>query len=307
MFEILGEDENDLSYSLGYVLSQCPLLLKLLVKRIYGKLKFSNAIIKMQENAKDKGYTDFEINLDNKYLFIIEAKKGWNLPTTKQLKRYLPRFREFNKRKRKFLILSDCSEEYFKQNFPDSLYNVAIQSLMWADLLDMVHEVYPKVSNKEKTLLSQLNIYLNEVVVMENQESNWVYVVSLASNTPSWSELSWKDVVYKRNHYFYPQGKIWPKIPPNYIGFRYDGKLQSLHHVEKYEVVDDVHKYIPEIKKGELRNMFLLWLGPSFEPRKEIPNGNVWTNGRFWCMLDTLFTSRTIKEAIEISDSRKKK
>ncbi|MCG2728873.1 MAG: hypothetical protein L6276_01100, partial [Acetobacterium sp.] len=40
--------------------------------------------------------------------------------------------------------------------------------------------------------------------------------------------LSWIDIVEKRNKYFHPMGMNgWPKEPPNYIAFRYYGKLQS--------------------------------------------------------------------------------
>ena len=120
------------------------------------------------------------------------------------------------------------------------------------------------------------------------------------------SAAAWRDLVQKEKWYFYPQAKNWPKIPPNYMAFRYDGKLQSIHYVKKYEVVQDVHKYIPEIKKGKIKNHYLLWLEEGFEPRKELPNGNIWSNGRLWCILDTLFTCKTIKQACEVSKKRLK-
>jgi len=306
IFEIVGSNENDLSYSLGYLLSKSPRLLKAVIREVFGNIKFNNAVIKLQEQGKDKGYTDFEIALDNEYFFVVEAKKGWNLPSIKQIKKYLPRFRQYKSSKRMFIILSDCKKEYFKSQMRDSLYNIPIKSLSWGDIIGIVDEVYDRAQNKEKYLLLQLKKYLEEVVIMENQESNKVYVVSLANGTPSWSKISWRDFIYKKGFYFYPQGKNWPKIPPNYIAFRYYGKLQSIHHVEKYEVVQDAHKYIPEVKKKKLRDHFLLWLGQGFEPRRELPNGNIFSNGRLWCILDTLFTSKTIKEACDISKKRLK-
>ena len=304
LFEILGEEENDLTYSLGYVLSQCPRLLKEIINQVFKNIRFSNAVIKLQESGNDAGFTDFEIIIYNEYFFIIEAKMGWTLPDTNQLKKYLSRFREFKKTKRAFIVLSDCTEEYFKQEYVDSLYGIPIKQLTWTDVILLIDEVYHNVSNRQKILLHELKEYLKEVVIMENHESNKVFVVSLAGDQPYWSELSWKDFVYKRNFYFYPQGKNYPKIPPNYIAFRYDGRLQSIHHVEKYLVVQDVHKYIPEIKKGKIKNHFLLYLGEPFEPRKELPNGNIYSSGRLWCMLDTLFTSKTVKEASEITKKR---
>ena len=73
---------------------------------------------------------------------------------------------------------------------------------------------------------------------------------------------------------------------------------------ERFEIADDIHKHISEIKKGKIKNHCLIQLGEGFEPRKVLPNGNIWSNGRLWCMLDTLFTCRTIKEACEVSKKR---
>lgn len=106
LFEILGDEENDLSYSLGYVLSECPKLLKEIISQVYKNIKFGNAVIKLQKSGDDSGFTDFEITIDNEYFFIIEAKKGWTLPDTNQLKKYLSRFREFKKTKRAFIVLT---------------------------------------------------------------------------------------------------------------------------------------------------------------------------------------------------------
>ncbi len=270
----------------------------------YKKIKFKTVNIELQTFGKDKGFTDFEITVDNEFHFVIEAKKGWVLPSTIQLKRYLNRFGDFTKTKRMFIILSDCSEGYVNNNLPPSLYGVPITSITWRGIIKSINQDYPNANNKEKYLLRELKEYLQKVVQMENKESNLVYVVSLANNIPNWSKISWKDVVYKKKRYFYPSDGGWPKIPPNYIAFRFDGILQSIHHVEDYEVVDDMHNEIKEIKKGKLINHNLLKLGPRFEPRSILQGGNLWSNGRRWCMLDTLFTSRTIEEACNISKRR---
>jgi len=267
-------------------------------------------MIRLQEHVRDdrgRGITDIEVVVNNELFFVIEAKKGWNLPSIEQLKRYRSRFSGFNNAKRMFIVLSDCKKEYVKNIYKSSLYNIPIKSISWGDIVKRIEEVYENGSNKEKFLLKEFKEYLMGVILMESQESNWAYVVSLKGNTPSWSKIGWRDLVRNKRKYFYPNGKNWPQVPPNYMGFRFNGKLQHIHHVEKYEVVDDVHKYIPEIRKGKVKNHYLLWLGESFEPRKELPNGKIWSNGRMWCMLDTLFTCKTVKEACDISKKRLKK
>jgi hypothetical protein len=185
-----------------------------------------------------------------------------------------------------------------------SYYSVPVKFIQWKRVLELLDEAYPRGKNVEKFLFREMQEYLTREIQMENAESNWVYVVSLAANTPSWSSISWMDVVYKKHRYFYPADGGWPKVAPNYIAFRHGGRLQSIHHVDRFEVVEDMHKHIPEIRKGKLKNLFLLYLGDGFEPRHVVPNGNIWSNGRLWCMLDTLFTCKTVKEACEVSKKR---
>ena len=310
IFDAFGSKENDLTTSLAYVLSKSPTLTRLIIKRLYRKrLAWENVAIRLQElkqGRQDKGFIDIEVTVDNELRIIVEAKKGWNLPSPEQIKKYLSRLYEFHKKKRIFVILSDSSKDYAADNLSPSYYSVPVKVLQWKDIIELIDTSYPRGTNVEKYLFRELKEYLIKEIQMENIESNWVYVVSLSDKTPSWSKISWMDVVYRQKHYFYPAAKNWPKTPPNYLAFRFGGRLQSIHHVEHYEVVDDIHKKISGIKKGKLKNHYLLYLGDGFEPRKVIPNGNIWSNGRLWCMLDTLFTSRTLKEACELSKKRSK-
>lgn len=306
LFELLGYDENSLSYSLGYSLHNCPTLLKVIVNKIYDKnVKFNLAEIKLQNfGEKDKGYTDFEVELNDKYFFVIEAKNGLNLPNIKQLKKYRNRFYGYRKRYCFIVVLTECSDEFVLNNLPESIYGVKIKPLSWREVIKSINVAYPFVGNKEKFILDELREYLKMVVTMENVESNKVYVVSLAQRMNILIGITPKELAYERRRYFYPSSGGWPVPPPNYIAFRMGGKLQFIQHVEKYALVDDVHKEIAEVKKGKCQDYYLLFLGEPFEPRKELRNGKIWSNGRLWCMLDTLFTARSIKEASEITKRR---
>ena len=139
---------------------------------------------------------------------------------------------------------------------------------------------------------------------MQNQESNLVYVVSLGASTPEWSQLSWRDIVIKKKHYFHPVGGGWPKDPPNYLGFRYDGKLQSIHHIESWQIVDNMHEAFPEINAVGWEPHFLYTLGDSIIPQKEVKTGKIYPSGRVWAMLDLLLTCSTISEARDLTQKR---
>jgi hypothetical protein len=160
--------------------------------------------------------------------------------------------------------------------------------------------------HKEKRLLDELLTYLGGLVTMQNVDSNWVYVVSLAPGTPEGWGISWIDIVREKHRYFHPaEGGGWPKEPPNYIAFRYRGRLQSIHHIESYEVVADVHAKMPEVLSEGWEPHFLYTLGPAFRPDSEVPTGpTIHRATRVWCMLDTLFTCSTIAEARDVSRAR---
>lgn len=139
---------------------------------------------------------------------------------------------------------------------------------------------------------------------MQNKDSNWVFVVSLGSGRPADGKISYIEVVEDKSRYFHPVGNRWPKEPPNYIAFRYGGRLRSIHHIETYKVITDVHGEIPELPHTNWEPHFLYNLGPGFCPQNEVRTGKIYQSARVWCMLDTLFTSRTISEARDISKQR---
>lgn len=240
IFEAFGVNENDLTTSLAYVLSKSPTLTRFLIRKLYRKrMAWKNVSIRLQER-EDKGFIDIEVTVDNELRVIIEAKKGWGAPEPKQVKKYLGRLSGFHPKKRFFVVLSDCSREYAKSALRESYYSVPLKFIQWKVIVNLIDQAYSKGSNVEKFLFRELQGYLSKEVQMENAESNWVYVVSLADNTPSWSKISWKDVVYKKRRYFYPAGRNWPKVAPNYMAFRFGGRLQTINHVEHFGIVDEI-------------------------------------------------------------------
>jgi hypothetical protein len=313
LFESIGNDENDLTSSLAYVLSASPKFLNNLIKRIYKKsIRLEIVEIRIQEFQKNKGFTDIEISINNQFLFIIEAKKGWSLPSNTQVKKYLSRFRGFKKKKRLFIVLSDCSKDYFKEKFKDSLYGTKLTSISWREIIESIKDIYHHVTQKEKHVLEEFKKYLEGEVLMENKGSNLVYVVSLSKQVAPHYNMPGTDIVEKNNLYFYPMEEGgFPKIPPKYVAFRYNGKLQAIYYVKSYEVVSNLHKRIPQLINNKWKkswgNYYLLHLSDKFEPRKDLPTGSLYPNGRVWCEIDTLFTAKTIKEASEITKKRREK
>ena len=109
------------------------------------------------------------------------------------------------------------------------------------------------------------------------------------------------EVLERLGRYFCPVGGAnpggWPKEPPNYLGFRYRGRLQAIHHVEGYAVRLAPWERIPELA-GRVEvpehDQFDFELGPAIHPEHVVRTGNLFRAQRVWCALDLLLTSETI-------------
>jgi hypothetical protein len=82
VFDLLGRYENDLTASLGFVLSRCQSLCAAVLRRIWREASgTSQPEVAFALEVRDRdGRTDLEVRLDEA-LLIIEAKRGWLLPS----------------------------------------------------------------------------------------------------------------------------------------------------------------------------------------------------------------------------------
>lgn len=132
-----------------------------------------------------------------------------------------------------------------------------------------------------------------------------VYIVSLSKNPIKENgDYTWIDVVEKDKHYFHPKGNDYPHEPPNYIAFRYNGELQSVHHIEDCCEVTDTSSVNENWPESEIAHL-LYKLGPAMKPSGTVKSGPIW-NQHHKCMIDTLLSGayKTIREA-EIETNRR--
>lgn len=311
IFQLMGYKENDISHSTAWVLGKCRAMLKILIKDVCGLESFDYDAVEIcvQEYDKGSGITDIEIREDKEFYIIIEAKRGWILPLKDQLIKYSRResFKRSLAKSKIIVTLSECSREYADHYLEIKQANeIPIKHISWKDIYGYAEKAYSVASNSDKKLLRELQLYLRGLVTMQNQTSNEVYVVSLGSENPDGCSLSWIDIVNKKNKYFHPMGgNGWPKEPPNYIAFRYSGKLQSIHHIEEYTISNNMRSEIDEMPDVEWEApCFIYNLGPAIISNKEIRTGKIYRNGRVWCHLDALLTCDTISEARDLTKKR---
>lgn len=320
IFDLIGDKENDITKSIAWAFVKCPRLLERVVKRLlYVNVDSDDVVIRYQEFEKDKGITDLEITDNQKFYIIIEAKRGWVLPGESQLKLYSERTGFINSpaKVKAIVSMSECTEGYAKKQLP-AIPGTTVLHLPWMVICDLAGELRMKTAGKQNYILGELERYIKRIMTTQNKDTNWVYVVSLGLSEAEITTLEGKektagityvDIVRKHHKYCCPVGGGkggWPKEPLTYIAFRYHGKLQSIHHIEKYTVTDNLHPYVPEIPDAELSETHFVYdLGPAILPSKDIRTGDkIVMSNRVWAQLDTLLTSDTITEAMEISKAR---
>jgi len=308
IFQLLGDDEDSISKAIAWAFANAPSFLSVFLKRNCGvKGDHDDVQIRIHRYESGGGITDIELILPGIAHTIIEAKRGWVLPNKSQLTLYAKRqsFLSSAAPIKKILTLSECSQQYAKAHLPvKAIGSVLVEHVAWADIIADAQAAEAQSGHAEKRLLKELANYMRLAMTKQHKDSNLVFVVSLSGRTePNWL-TSWIEVVTKHDKYFHPVGNGWPKNPPNYIAFRYKGCLQSIHHIDEYEVIDNLKDACPGIPDLPVAPHYLYKLGSAINPTKTVKNGAVYPSGRVWCAIDTLLTSETVAKARDITRTR---
>jgi hypothetical protein len=309
VFRLNGTDENSASLAVGWTLESSREFLSAVVEEIFGaRLDTGETDISVQKHAGDGGFTDIEIIGGQQFHAILEAKYGWGLPTHAQLARYRPRLAGADHQR--LVSVSAADPGYAVRRLPEAVDGVTVVHLSWRKLQQLAAQSHSRASSfEEKLWLRHLNQHLREFVAMDRRTDNTVYVVSLGVEAMNEGENhTWIDVVEKDGRYFHRVGHGWPVQPPNYIGFRYHGKLQSVHHVDSFETTDNLRAYNSAWVLTDSPH-FIYHLGPPMRPPSEVRTGKIFRNGRVYCAIDTLLSGafKTIGEARDETKRRLEK
>lgn len=305
VFDLLGQKENDITYALGWGLAQVPTFLGVFMDLCGASSgEVESAQIDLQLHGAHTGHsgiTDIEVRTRHT-LTIVEAKRGWDLPSFDQLHKYTSRLSAATQSDARLVVLTQWGEtEYVRSQLGAEIDGWPIATVG----LGAVALAAERASRKERRprtrdLLVDLARYLFSVAEMTNRHDNQVYVVSL-SNAMSEAGVSFIDVVEKLGVYWYPAAGRggWPKTPPNYVGFRYRGELQRLHYVESSKLVANIADEVPEVKAPPRWGpAFVLRLGPPIPIPPGIRTGSgIQRSARRTVDIDLLLTSATISEA----------
>jgi hypothetical protein len=307
VFALTGNDENAATAALGFALSRSPTLARLLLRKLIpgARVGVDDLVIELQGAGDDRGFTDVELRAADVHL-VLEAKVGIALPSLAQLQKYAPRMKDV--RHARLVSVSAAPSVYASGRLPSRVAKIEVVHLTWLEIRKLAYAAAKASrSHIEKHWLAEFSIHLGNYVNAPRTTDNTVYVVSLSRNRiKSANPYTWIDAV-NDGHYFHPVGNNWPKEPPNYIGFRYGGRLQAVHHVADWQVVSDLSKIDARwpAAKGRQGQEFVYTLGPALLPATELRSGNIYAM-RAYVAIDLLLSGQcgTLLEAIKETKRR---
>lgn len=315
VFALNGTDENSATYALGWTLHKSPALLRALASsclKVPPSIDTEQVSINLQNFGSDKGYTDIEIKHQSCFHLIFEAKKGWVLPGRAQLEKYVSRFKNdhgaYENNRQVLISLSAASDDYGERNLDPDIEGYPLIHFSWQTLVNLLHSTMKdSKSRTEKYWLKECAKHLKGYISMTSPINNLAYCVVLADKNIGSDDYTWADVVEKDRKYFHPVGGNYPKIPPNYIAFRKGGELLSVHHIDTFDVVNNLNSVHPKWPETNLDH-YVYDLGSPMKPTQTMKNGGIHNVGRYWCALDTLLSGdcKTIKDARDETERRGK-
>lgn len=315
-FGLLGNDENALSFALGYTFQQCPVLLQWFLKQIgisgLRGTALQNARIDLQRHRggeSSQGITDIEIHLPGHFHVIVEAKVGLAVPTIEQCCKYLPRFDETNEPIQILVTLVQSTDDSFVTKYgieePELLERLVCFNWAWL-FTECIRIVMGRsVESEAKAWVRSFYKFLDQEFRMK-AFTNEVWILAI-STEPLWPNgMSHWDIHQKY--------RVWwdykeHTVRPLYLAFRVDGNLDSVWRVNRIEHGVPIKAVVPEMKK--INNDWpndpcTVWhLEPPVRLPEPIRTGGGMYNRRVRCDFDLLLTCKTVLEIEQAMKERR--
>ncbi len=299
VFDLRGRNENDLTAALGFALARSPRLLSNIISRLLPASSVETGTVRM-EVRDSEGRTDLEIDTGT-HLVVIEAKRGWLLPTVEQLGRYSGRFE--GRVGGCLVTLSDATSTWATQALPSDIDGVPLSHLPWSAVRQDLTTARAASAGRERFWLDELHEYMRRAIKVRDPADGWTYCVAVSNAlVDEASTWRWRDFVTAESAYFHPHGLGggWPKTPPNFLAFRWGGQVQQVRRVMDAVVVPNLQSRWAELPttKDTSKPHVVYSLGPEL-PGLPIPNGKQYQASRLWVLLDQLLVSHSLAEAYE--------
>ena len=212
------------------------------------------------------------------------------------------------------VTLSDCSPEWARRHLPTAVDGVKVTHVPWSVVGQHLSAVRRRAAGHERLWLDQLSTYLKETLRVVEVNNAEVYCVVINNERPGGGGPHTYREVVDEGLYYYPYGwgRGWPPVPPNFLAFRWNNRVQRVHRVIGHEVIASLQERWPDIPaptedsdeklrtEGTDRPHVLCRLGPALR-MEPLPTGINYRAARVWVLLDQLFTAPTLQAALRES------
>jgi hypothetical protein len=160
VFDLLGQKENDMTNALGWALSQSPQFIVQLAETLRLPQPFSECVrLRLQEHQSLGGYTDLEMDDPGQCHIILEAKRGFIVPSKEQLTKYAARLINAPDRPkvRLLVVLADSDRQniWLKRSIPEKIEGVTVKSISWHEFKKLAQRAAQSGTHAERHLLRQ--------------------------------------------------------------------------------------------------------------------------------------------------------
>src|SRR5271157_66309 len=204
IFVLLGDKENDMTLSLGWVLSRSEEFLRALLKNLTGQAfgSVADAVVRLQTGRAGAGVTDIEVDVGMGIAVIFEAKRGADLPSGPQLQKYDAVLGTSPAKEKLLVALTNATPERAKAALSAiSMTNAQLLHLSWKELIAIARSVNETKKNKSwlNDFADYVEMYLRPAhqprsdYVAADKITRWV-LLDLAAKYP----VIWTNVCKKR-------------------------------------------------------------------------------------------------------------
>ena len=303
-YQLIGGDENALTFALGHCLSQSQPLLKDILRRAgvhhLGKRALDAVQIELQRHEPEDGrFTDIELYLPGRFKVIFEAKIGGGWPHERQLQKYEKRLESDPTVQLARLVVLVARPPGAARQLPEWC-----RLMRWSDVRQSVGRLAK--ADPADLPVCWLDGFLKEVYDMRLGFEEEVWVVALGWR-PICEDNPYPliDVPRKYQRYLFPT-RVNPRRTL-FIAFRYDGKLQAVHRIVREQGgVTNYNQVIPNLDADPHIECTAYHLGPAIPLSRQPRTGPALPRQtRAYCDLDLLLTSETISDAVHLTWERK--
>jgi len=145
----------------------------------------------------------------------------------------------------------------------------AVTHMSWDDVRRAAHDAAASTRGRERYWIEELETYMGTATSRRLLDDKWVYCVVVPDTTLG--ARTFREYVADEPVYFHPYGghNTWPTRPPNFLGFRWGGRIMEVNRVVSFEVLPELTDRWPDITAEESGGAHIVYeLGPDIS----IPN-----------------------------------